>query len=228
MKKKKELLTSIAKISFVLCLLITTISACWGGFFYPVNISTAEKNKKQQTDFTASKRVLDTVNDKFIERFDSVAGPLLKTRLAQSGYVALIDKSVQISLLYGYTDLQNIVSNKINNPTVATVTNPKKFNWPTVKLISFVFDSNSVINKCTAMVEISGGEIPIKQKRKMWRFTKTEDGKWKSAGEVQTSEYTARDVEITKQGISFALSPRNDSKLTKVFVLNKKESITPP
>jgi hypothetical protein len=211
-RKEKEIgiFASITQKVTLLCLLSVTVGVSCAMFFYQPVFTFSEQNGRQQEDFAASKRVLDAVDIQFASRFAPIKEETLKTKLAQQGYTALFDKT-QIESLYGYAALEKILANKASEiETVAA--DPQKYNWPAIKLTSFVLNAD----KCTAMVEFSGENIGRKQE--IWRWTKSKNG-WQNNSFAKG--YTAKDVEISKEGISFYLSPLNNPKLSNLYVLKK-------
>ena len=210
--KKRGIFTATILYSLVVCAVSATVTAACGMFLYDVSVYLSEKNLAQKKEFEASKSVLDTVNDQYIARFDALKTEKLAPRLSQLGLTALLDTS-HIRILYGYDELERILANQASTPKPATV-NPKGYNWPGIRLLSMMYNTST----CTTMIEFSGGENKSEQRRQVWRW-EHKDGKWTP---ISFSGYfVPSDVEINKQGISFVLSPKHDTKLAKLFVLKK-------
>jgi hypothetical protein len=211
-KNKEGLFLSITKKTALLCLLSVIAGASCAVFFYRPILLFSEKNRKQQEEFTASKRALDGVDLQFASRFAPIEADALKTKLAQQGFTSLIDKK-QIELLYGYAAIEHILANRASDAG-PVVSNPQKYNWPVIKLTSFILDTN----KCTTMVLFS--EEGRRQKQEIWRWTKHKNG-WQANLDSFAEGYAAKDVEVSKEGISFILYPKRDPQLTNLYVLKK-------
>jgi hypothetical protein len=216
-KTNRGIFTSVILYSVAACVLSTLIAAGCGVFLYIPNTYLSERNTAQKTEFEKSKKVLDTVDAKYPVRFEPVRADDLKTKLAQQGFTVLLDTpqpgSPQIHVLYGYSEIARIIANQASGAPMP-VLDPKGYNWPTIRLVSMMYGSPI----CTTMVELSGGENKSEQKRQVW--------KWERKGEEWvplsfSGYFVPRDVEISKEAISFILSPKNDTKLTKLFVLKK-------
>jgi hypothetical protein len=213
-KKQEGLFRSIANKALLLCFLSALIGIGCASFFFQTSVVRSEKNRAQQASFSASKRVLDNIDLQFASRFTPIDANMLKTKLAQKGYVALIEES-QIETLYGYTEIEHILANKTEPKS--SVVDPQKHTWPSVKLISFVLDSE----KCTMMVEFFEKDEKLRGTQKqIWRWVKNKNGQWQSSSFAEG--YTARDIELNKEGISFILSPKNNPRLSNLYVLKKK------
>jgi hypothetical protein len=160
-----------------------------------------------------SRSVLDGVDAYYLARFEAPEAEDLKKKLARQGFTALLD-AIHIRVLYGYDEIERIAANRTSDPKGSPVFGSKEYNWPIINLISMVYDSKT----CTTMVELTGGENPSEQRRQVWKW-EHRDGKWIPL--AFSEHFVPGDVEIGKQGISFILSPKRDTKLTKLFVLKK-------
>jgi hypothetical protein len=178
-----------------------------------VDTSPYNQNLNQGKKFGTSRSVLDGVDAQYIAQFEAPATEDLKTKLARQGFTALLD-TLHIRVLYWYDEIEQIIANRTSDPKGISVFGTKEYNWPAIQLISMVYDTKT----CTTMVELTGGENPSEQRRQVWKW-EHRGGKWIS---LTFSEYfVPGDVEISKQGISFILSPKRDTKLTKLYVLKK-------
>jgi hypothetical protein len=212
-RKQKGIFTTVIIYSVAVCFVSTLIALASGMFLYNVTFFMSEKNANQKKEFETSKKVLDTVDGQYVARFDANGSEAIKTKLAQQGLTSLLD-SIHIRVLYGYDEIDRIVANQSTGPKTLSVVNPKGYNWPTIRLVSMMYTTT----KCTTMVEFSGGENKSEQRRQIWKW-EYKNGKWLPL--AFSNYFIAKDVQISKQGISFVLSPRHDTKLAKVFVLNK-------
>jgi hypothetical protein len=212
-KDKESIFLSITNQAALQCLLSVVAGASCAIFFYRPDLTFSERNRKQQEEFAASKRALDSVTLQFASRFTPIEESTLKTKLAQQGYTALLDKT-QIESLYGYAEIERILANK---PAEAgpVVLDSQKYSWPVIKLTSFVLNAD----KCTTMVEFSGGDRG--QKQNIWRWVKAKNGRWQANSFAEG--YTAKDIEVSKEGISFYLSPKNNPQLSNLYVLKKNK-----
>jgi hypothetical protein len=215
MKKNKirGIFTTVLLYSIAVCAVSLLIAIGCGFFLYSVSPYLSEQNLSQKAEFEKFKKVLDSVDAQYIARFDPENEKDLKMKLAQQGLTVLLD-TPQIHILYGYDEIDRITANQISDPKSTAVLNPKGYSWPIIRLVSMMYDTSV----CTTMIEFSGGENKNEQKRQIW--------KWERKGEkwipLSFSNYfVASDVEISKQGISFILAPKHDTKLTKLFVLKK-------
>ena len=210
--KKRGIFAASILCSLAVCVVGTLIAVASGMFLYNVSVFLSEKNLAQKKEFETSKSVLDTVNEQYLAQFVPSKADDLKLKLAQLGLTALLETS-HIRILYGYDELERILANQASEPQTPT-TNPKVYNWPGIRLVRMMYNTTA----CTTMIEFSGGENKSEQRRQIWRW-EYKDGKWIP---LAFSDYfIPPDVEINKQGISFMLSPRHDTKLTKLFVLKK-------
>jgi hypothetical protein len=208
---KEGIFLSITKKALLLCLLSVVIGISGAMFFYQADFTFSDQNRKQQEAFAASKRTLDNVNLQFASRFAPIEEDALKTKLAQRGYTALFDKA-QIESLYGYAEIEHILANKATD--APAVSDPQKYNWPVIKLTSFVLNAD----KCTAMVDFSGGKRGRRQE--IWRWTKSKKG-WQVNSFAEG--YEIKDIEVNKEGISFYLSPKHSPQLSQLYVLKKNK-----
>jgi hypothetical protein len=214
MKKRKEknVFVTAALYIVAVCVLSVIIGVAFGIFFYDVSPALSNRNVQQKKDFETSKRVLDLIDAEYAAKFETEDEARVKMRLARQGLTALLEAK-QIHTLYGYDEIEHILANRASE-TRPVVVNAKSYNWPTIRLISMMYDASM----CTTMVEFSGGEVTNEQRRQVWKWVR-KDGKW-----IPTSfsnYFAASDIEISKQGISFMLSVKNDPKLSKLFVLKK-------
>jgi hypothetical protein len=211
--RKQGIFTVVVLYSVVACVISSSIAIGSGIFLYDVDVLLSEQNLNQQKEFGTSKNVLDTVDAQYIARFDADKTDSLKTKLAQQGFTSLLDTS-HIRALYGYDEIDRILANQTVEPKNVTAVSPKGYNWPVIRLVSMMY--NATI--CTTMIEFSGGENKSEQRRQIWKW-EHKNGEWVP---ISFSKYFIPSaVEITKQGVSFMLSPRNNTKLTKLFVLKK-------
>jgi hypothetical protein len=211
-KTQERISLSITKQAALLCLSSALAGASCAIFLYRPDFTFSERNRKQQEEFAASKRVLDGINPQFTARFAPTDENALKTKLAQQGYTALLDKT-QIESLYGYAEIERILANKPAEAGSA-VLDSQKYSWPVIKLTSFVLNAD----KCTTMVEFSGGDHG--QKQNIWRWVKSKNG-WQADSFAEG--YTAKDIEVGKEGISFYLSPKHSPQLSNLYVLKKNK-----
>jgi hypothetical protein len=68
------------------------------------------------------------------------------------------------------------------------------------------------------MVELSGGGLSRKQE--IWRWTRSQNG-WQANSFIEG--FTAKDVEVSKEGISFYLSPKHSPQLSNLYVLKRNQ-----
>jgi hypothetical protein len=212
-KGKRGIFTIVVLYSIAVCVVSTLIAVASGVFLYGVSTYLTEQNFSQKKEFDASKVVLDTVDERYVEQFNANKTEELKTKLAQQGLTSLLD-TAHIHVLYGYDEIENILANQTSEPKGVAVANPKGYNWPGIRLISMVYDTS----KCTTMVEFTGGDNKDEQKRQVWKW-EHKGGKWIPL--AFSNYFVPNDVEISRQGISFMLSPKHDTKLAKLFVLKK-------
>jgi hypothetical protein len=211
--KKRGIFVTVMLYSIVVCVFSTLAGVASGIFFYVVETSLSQQNVVQRTEFEGSKKVLDTVDSQYIARFEPGRTEEIKKKLAQQVLTALLDTS-QIRVLYGYDQIERILANQLAGGQDLAAATPKVYNWPVIRLVSMMYNSTT----CTTMVEFKGGENRNEQKQQVWKW-EYKGGKWVP---LSFSDYfVPSDVEISRQGISFVLSPKHDTKLTKLFVLNK-------
>jgi hypothetical protein len=211
--KNRGIFTTVILYSVAACVVSMFVAAGSGIFLYAVSTYFSEQNINQKAEFEKSRKILDTVNDQYIARFKAENVNDLKTKLAQLGFTVLLD-TPHIHILYGYDEIDRISTNQASGPKNQIVSDPKGYNWPGIRLVSMMYD----VSVCTTMVEFNGGENKSEQRRQIWKWERKGD-KWVP---LSFSKYfVASDVEISKQGISFILAPKHDTKLTKLFVLKK-------
>lgn len=214
MKKKddsEKIFAPLKKTALLLCFMSVLAGVCCALILYEIDVSASDINDNQQSEFVISKRAVDNITPKFASKFTPTDISTIKMKLAQSGHTVLLDKA-QLDTLYGYSEIEGILANKTIDVKEAAI-DPKKYNWPTIRLVSFIFNTN----KCTTLVDFSEGTGG--QKSQVWRWERAKNGEWQS--ESIPGDYVAKDVEVTKQGISFMLSPKNNPNLSNLYVLKK-------
>jgi hypothetical protein len=211
--KKRGIFTVVLLYSLAVCVLSAAAAVGCGMLLYKVSAYLGERNAQQKKEFDTHKNTLAAVDAQYAARFEPLRPEALKTKLAQRGFTALLDPA-QIEILYGYDEIRRILANQASEPKPLAAANPKSYNWPAIHPVSMVYDTST----CTTMVEFAGGENKNEQKRQVWKWTRR-DGKWIPLS--FSGYFVANDVEISKQGISFILSPKHDTTLAKLFVLKK-------
>lgn len=174
------------------------------------DLSLRDKNSNDIEKFDVARRTLDEADKSLASKFTVHSKETVDTRMAQRGHLALLDVN-QTQQVFGYKELERIAVTK----TVDGLTeNVQKHVFPNISLTGFVFSPEG--NSCTTLVRysVNGNN----SQSMMWKWErKNESEEWKT--DSLPNNYSAKDVEISREGISFTLESKETLTSSPVYVL---------
>lgn len=213
MTTSQKFFASIRKWSLIAALLGISSGIGTAFVLHQPDVKLKNQNEIDGNNFDTAKQVIDKVNGAFVAKFTATTD--LNAKMAQRGHLALIDKP-ETQKLFGYKELERIITTKTIDISNSATT--KRHVFPEIKLAVLVFAPEG--NSCTTLVKYSADG---RTQSLLWKWQrKNRTDEWKT--DSLPSNYSANDVEISRDGISFVLVSKETLNSSPVYVLQNDKN----
>ena len=216
----KEFFIIARKRLLIAALLSIFLGAGISFLLHESNMRMKTRNNTDRNAFISAKRDIDKVDGAFIAEFAAQDNADMNTRMAQRGHLALLDNS-EAEKLFGYDELARILVTRTVDVSVGTGTPAARHVFPDIKLLMFVLprsDTLAEVNSFTTLVRYSAeGQT----QSLILKWERDSKGEWTTNS--LPADYSVKNVEVSRLGISFILESRKTLTSSSTYVLQTTE-----